>query len=102
MKIANAECVQSKPYQVLTPVLPATKKFEHNTVQKCLKAMHGNLSNFQLFITEVIEHVTRLVLTYTAKTSMKNRPDTRSTVIVMPPLPPPHRSRDVKLACGLY
>ena len=46
MKIACAECIQSKPYRVLTPVLPVTKKFEQKTVQKCLKAMHGNLSNF--------------------------------------------------------
>ena len=46
VKVANAECVQSKPYRVLTPVSPVTKKFEQKTVQKFLKAMHGNLSNF--------------------------------------------------------
>ena len=46
MKIANAECVQSKPDRVLTPVIPVTKKFQQQTVQKCLKAMHGNLRNF--------------------------------------------------------
>ena len=31
MKIGNAECVQSKPYRVLTPVLPVTTKFEQKT-----------------------------------------------------------------------
>ena len=46
MKIANAECVQSEPYRVLTLVLPVTKIFEQKMVQKCLKALHGNLSNF--------------------------------------------------------
>ena len=46
MKIANAEYVQSKTYRVLTPVLLVTTKFDQNTAQKCLKAMHGNLSNF--------------------------------------------------------
>ena len=97
MKIANAECVQSKTYRVLTPVLPVTKKFDQNTVQQCLKAMHGNLSNFQLFITEVIEHFTRLVLTYTTKTSEKNRPGPRSTVIVMSPLPAPHHQKNKQL-----
>ena len=31
VKIANAERVQSKPYRVLTPALPVTKKFEQKT-----------------------------------------------------------------------
>ena len=66
-----------KTYRVLTPVLPVTKKFDQNTAQKCSKAMHGNLSNFKLCITEVIEHVTRLVLAYTTKTSKKNHPGPR-------------------------
>ena len=46
MKVANAECVQSKTYRVLTPVLLATKKFEQKTVQKYFKAMYGNINNF--------------------------------------------------------
>ena len=37
MKIANAECVKSKPYRVLTPILPVTTKFEQKTGKKCLK-----------------------------------------------------------------
>ena len=76
MKKANAECVQSKPYWVLTLVnsnLTGDYKFEQKTFKKCLKTIHGNLSNFQLFMTEAIEHVTRLVLTYTTKTSQQNR-----------------------------
>ena len=39
----------------------------------CLKTIHGNLSNFLLFISEVVEHATRLVLPYTTKTNKKNR-----------------------------
>ena len=31
VKIANAESVQSKPYRVLTPILPVTTKFEQKT-----------------------------------------------------------------------
>ena len=31
VKVANAECVQSKSYQVLTLVLPVTTKFEQKT-----------------------------------------------------------------------
>ena len=93
MKIGNAECVQSKPHWVLTPVLSATTQFKQKTGQKCLKTSHGNLSNF---ITGVIEHVTRLVLTQTTNKSKKNR--TAPHVIVLPT----YRSRDVIFACGLY
>ena len=38
------------------------------------KTIHGNLRNFQLFITEVVEHVTRLILPCTTKTNKQNRP----------------------------
>ena len=38
------------------------------------KTIHGNLRNFQLFITEVVEHVTRLILPCTTKTIKQNRP----------------------------
>ena len=31
VKMANAESVQSKPYRVLTPILPKTTKFEQKT-----------------------------------------------------------------------